>query len=467
MAFGYGSASGVPASDAFYLTPEYWNKTAYKASYHDFVFKDLIGPEKSGNMIVYKADDLNKGGKASTVAMRLNVDRNVKPVKGGAQLINYQTIDSSATEDMSWAKMQVYAGRERYGWSLKSVEDERMVRYLGVINESAQFVGELFRQRDEEEIIHAMIFGLSRSVTRVPGRNDYGGTATKGHMQKMPASFKRVFADGSHGITHMPHPNTYFLDEAQIPELVTASVTTPADIKFDTVLTAMAAVSGSTNCYFSLAAIARANRQARKNKLKQINIPGVGPRWLWFIPPAAASDLRILLASVNQAAGPREYGTNRLWSGVLGDYMGFLFVESEYLLPFNTIVADDTLTTTLKGYQWITSTDEVGTMELGVTDASLLIHPTLICGQEVLAYTQPESMTNAEEWLDGRNKYVKIGARTFGYRRGDWFKDNTVDYFSGGSTATSLVSAYSGYGTPVVWNWSSMLVFCRAVEPKM
>lgn len=456
----YNVASGVPHSGENYLlTPEYWVKSAYKAKYHDFVFRDLIGPERSGKMIIFNAKELGKGGKQSTVAMRLNAEPNTYPVRGPGQIVKYSDLSGSAVQTMSYAKMQIYADYERYAWGVNSDMDEFIVKYLEYSRESAVYLGELHRQREEESVIHTMLYGLSPSVSIAKGAASVDSTPTYvGHLQKMPPSFKRLWS-ASYGVSHNPHPNTYFINEANNTALAAAIAADSADITFEAVVDSM--VSDAVGD-FSLAAIDAAHRLAHFHKIKPVMTPH-GPRWIWFVPSVAGTDLRTLFRTIHQAAGPRDYGSNRLWSGILGDYMGFLFVESEYIKPLITDVANYELSDATYGYDNGASN---GTMTLDVTDANAVIYPTFVCGQEVMAFAEPQPMDTEEEHLDGNKKHFRFAGRHYGLRRADFFKDTTTDYFSGGANATSLVSNASGiYGTKVVWNWSSMLIMCRATEP--
>lgn len=458
----YNSAASTPEPGNYMLTKEYWEDTVLHESWQDTMFSDLISEEGGGGMIIFNAESLRKGGKQSTISMRMNPAQGTLPAKGDTQLVNYTTISDSLVSDMQFSKMQVYAGLERYGWLANGREAVRMAYQLDVINESAGYIADLFKQRKEESVIHTMIFGYSQSVTRVVGLGT--GNYIGGHIKKVPNSFSRGGAAGVAGgynIDGLPHPNTYWLDEAQFTtSLINAGVT--ADVGFDTITNVMDTELDATEGIFTMAAIIRAGRLAVFHKIKKVQTPH-GYRWLWFVSPECASDIKSALLTYHKDAGPREYGGNRLWSGVLGDAQGFLFIESEYLKEFHALVTQETLLSAT-GYD-----DGAGSGRMQISCSSSqapYIYPTLICGEGVLGYCEPEGMSVEEESLDAGAKLIRTAYHTYGYRRADFYLDNTTDYFATAGVA-DVTSGASRTGTPVAWNFSSMLVMAKATAARM
>lgn len=446
----YNSAADTPHTGGNYmLTPEYWEETVLAESWQDTLFTDLISEEGGPGMIVFNPQSLRKGGKQSTVAMRWNPAAFTKPAKGDTQIVDYTDFAASLVEDMTFAKMQVYAGQERFAWQSLGRENVRMAYQLDVINQSAQFIADLFKQRKEESVIHTLIFGLSQSVTRVGGK---GGATDQGHMKKVPPSFKRGGAagGGSYGITKMPHPNTFFMDEAEFATTITAA---GADVNFDTIVNVMDTETTGADCKFSVAAITRAAAVMSKLKIKPVATP-FGPRWLWFVPNECEPDIKSALLTYHAQAGPRDYGSNRLWSGTLGDFGGFLFIKTHYLTTMAALIAAESLT----GAAGYDDGQTGGTMAIAITET--VAYPTLICGEGALAYCEPEGMSAAEERPDLENIHIRGAYHTYGYRRADWFLDTTTDYFANG--VTNVVSGASLSGTVACKNFSSALVMVKA-----
>lgn len=456
--WAYGSAADTPVSGNNYmLTKEYWEDTVLHESWNETLFSDLMSEEGGGGMIIFNAEQLRKGGKQSTIQMRKLPAEGTKPVKGNTPVVNYGTPSSSLTDDMTFTKMQVYAGLERFAWQVIGKESVRMVYQLDVINESASFVADLHKQRKEEAVIHTLIFGYSQSVTRVVGKGS--GDHVSGHMKKVPNSFSRNGAAGSAGgynIDKLPHPNTYWLDEAQFTTtIINAGVA--ADVNFDTITNVMDSELDATEGIFTVAAILRMGTLAVAHKIKKVSTP-FGFRWLWFVSPECGADIRSALLTYQKDAGPRDYASNRLWSGMIGDFGGFLFLESEYLKTMHELISQESLT----GATGYDDGAGSGNMAIAITSSTApYIYPTLVCGEGALGYAEPEGMSADEELLDLGAWYIRGAGHIYGYRRADWYTDNGTDYFATAGVA-DVVSGASVSGTPVVWNYSSMLVMAKS-----
>ena len=475
MAFDYNSAANVPTTGdtmPYALAPHHWEKRVLKESTHRNVFTELMGPEGSGKAIIYNAKDLMQGGVKSIIAMRAHAEYGAKPVKGDLQAIRYADFSTSLTEDMSWMRAECYAGYERFGWQAKGKEGVRMVRHLKPMLESASFLAEHWSNWKESNTIQAYVWGMSQSISRCMGKKASADAAAdaRGHIQKVPPSFKRIVQGeaGGNYVTGLPHPNTYFMGAASNTVLSGAS----GAVTFQAVVEGMGDTSAANDddMYINTDSVKYAARYARRHKIQKVSTP-FGERWLWFIPAAAEVDVHIMLETFHKDAGPRDYAANRIWNGVLGDYHGFLFIASEHLLSIEDMIQQCALSAANDGLAY-DDADTIGTMAIDlavINDASDTVFPSLIIGAEGLMYAQPDGMSMNDESPDAKHRFFRFAGHTWGLQRADMFKDQAVplDYYVGGANNTNLISTVDGGSTTVAKNWSSMLVMIKAAEGKI
>lgn len=475
MSFQYNSAANIPVTGdtvPYALAQTHWEKRVLKESTYANVFSDLMSPEKGGGMIIYNAKDLMKGGVKSTIAMRNHAIYGAKPVKGDLQAIRYADLDTSLVEDMTWSRADCFAGYERFGWCLKGRESARMAKQLQPMLESASFLAENWANWKELNIIDSQIWGMSSSISRALGKKASADAAAsaRGHMQKVPPSFKRIVSGEAGGfyVTGLPHPNTYFMGSAANTVLSGAA----ADVTYQAVLEGMGdtAAADDNTMYINTDSVKFAARFAKLHKMQKIACPGYGARWIWLIPAAAEVDVHIMLETFHKDAGPRDYSSNRIWDGVLGDYHGFLFIASEYLQGIGAMIRRNALSADGDGEAYDDG-DTIGTMAISLSvldSAETSVFPSLIVGQEALMYAQPEGMSMEDEPLDAKHRFYRYAGHTYGYQRPDMFKDSPtkIDYYSGGSANTNLISTVNA-STAEVKNTSSMLVMIKAAEGRM